>query len=161
MSSHGDHENWMEQAFREAEKALAKGEVPVGAVVVYEGRVIGRGHNLVETLQDPTAHAEMLALTAAANALASWRLNDAVLYVTLEPCPMCMGALLLARISSLVYGATDPRYGACGSVLDLAACKELNTGLNVVGGVLAERSSALLRDFFASMRKRAPAESKN
>ncbi|MBC7188031.1 MAG: nucleoside deaminase [Calditrichaeota bacterium] len=146
----------MEQAFREAEKALAKGEVPVGAVVVYEGRVIGRGHNLVETLQDPTAHAEIIALTAAANSLASWRLNDSVLYVTLEPCPMCMGALLLARVSGLVYGARDPRYGACGSVVDLASHKELHAGIHIVGEVMAERSSELLRQFFASVRKRAP-----
>ncbi len=155
MTTDGGHETWMEQAFREAEKALAKGEVPVGAVVVYEGRVIGRGHNLVETLQDPTAHAEMLALTAAANALASWRLNDAVLYVTLEPCPMCMGAVLLARVARLVYGARDARYGACGSIVDLAACKELNTGIDIVGGVMAARSSSLLRDFFAARRTRA------
>ena len=147
----------MEQAFREAEKALAKGEVPVGAVVVYEGRVIGRGHNLVETLQDPTAHAEMIALTAAATSLASWRLNGAALYVTLEPCPMCMGALLLARVSMVVYGAPDPRYGACGSVVDLANCKQLHTDIHLVGEVMAERSSALLREFFAQLRNKTPA----
>ncbi|MGQ9561605.1 MAG: nucleoside deaminase [Candidatus Oleimicrobiaceae bacterium] len=147
----------MEQAFREAEKASAKGEVPVGAVVVYEGRVIGRGHNLVETLQDPTAHAEMIALTAAANTLASWRLNGAALYVTLEPCPMCMGALLLARVSTVVYGAPDPRYGACGSVVDLANCKLLHTDIHLVGEVMAERSSALLREFFAQLRNKIAA----
>ena len=150
----GDHEKWMEQAFCEAEKAFAKQEVPVGAVVLYENRIIGRGHNLVETLQDPTAHAEMLALTAAANTQASWRLNDAILYVTLEPCPMCVGALILSRIKKIVFAATDSRWGACGSVLDIPQTKGIDTTIEVVGGVMAERSMMLLQSFFEKLRKK-------
>ncbi|MCH7681867.1 nucleoside deaminase, partial [candidate division KSB1 bacterium] len=111
----GTHESWMEQAYQEAEKALEKDEVPIGAVVVSDGMVVGRGYNMVETLQDPTAHAEVIAITAAANCRNSWRLEDATLYVTKEPCPMCAGAIYLSRIQQVVFGVSDSRMGACGS----------------------------------------------
>jgi tRNA(adenine34) deaminase len=150
----GDHERWMEHAFREAERALAKEEVPVGAVVVFEDRIIGRGHNLIETLQDPTAHAEIIALTAAANSQTSWCLTDTTLYVTLEPCPMCVGAVLLSRVRRLVFGAHDSRWGACGSVVDSPSVRELDSTLEVLGGISAERSSALLREFFGRLRSK-------
>ncbi|MDZ7261148.1 MAG: tRNA adenosine(34) deaminase TadA [candidate division KSB1 bacterium] len=147
-----DHEKWMEQAFREAEKAFNKDEVPVGAVVVYENKIIGRGHNLVETLQDPTAHAEMLAITAAANYLASWRLEEAFLYVTLEPCPMCAGAIYLSRIPNLIYGASDPRMGAFGSVVNWASLEKLNHKITVVSGVMEAQCAGILQSFFEKLR---------
>ncbi|HNY90653.1 MAG: tRNA-specific adenosine deaminase [bacterium ADurb.Bin431] len=148
-----DHAAWMRLALAEARKALNKNEVPVGAVVVYEGRVIGRGHNLIESLQDPTAHAEMLAVTAAANTLASWRLDQSILYVTLEPCMMCTGAILLARIPLIVYGAADPRYGACGSALQMADGAKLDIQARVIGGIMKEESSLLLKEFFRKLRQ--------
>ncbi len=147
-----EHEKWMEQAFLEAEKAYQKKEVPVGAVVVYENRIIGRGHNLIETLQDPTAHAEILAITAAANYLASWRLDQASLYVTLEPCPMCAGAILNARIQAIVYGAGDPRWGACGSAIDILRNDRLHSAVSVIPGILQARCESILKDFFAKLR---------
>jgi len=143
----------MRLALAEARKALNKNEVPVGAVVVYEGRVIGRGYNLIESLQDPTAHAEMLAVTAAANTLASWRLDQSILYVTLEPCMMCTGAILLARIPLIVYGAADPRYGACGSALQMADGAKLDIQARVIGGIMKEESSLLLKEFFRKLRQ--------
>ena len=148
----GDHTKWMAAALEEARKAFDKDEVPVGAVVVQDGRIIGRGHNLVESLQDPIAHAEMLAITAAASATASWRLDDSILYVTLEPCPMCAGALLMSRIKTLVFGARDPRYGACGSVLQVVQNELLDIKIEVIEGVLQEECSALLKQFFEKMR---------
>ena len=148
-----DHAAWMRLALAEARKALNKNEVPVGAVVVYEDRVIGRGHNLIESLQDPTAHAEMLAVTAAANTLASWRLDQSILYVTLEPCMMCTGAILLARIPLIVYGAADPRYGACGSALQMADGAKLDIQARVIGGIMKEESSLLLKEFFRKLRQ--------
>ncbi len=148
-----DHVAWMRMALQEAHKAFEKDEVPVGAVVVHEGRVIGRGHNLIESLQDPTAHAEMLAMTAAANYLASWRLDQSTLYVTLEPCMMCTGAFLLARVPLIVYGAKDPRYGACGSALQLTDGKELDIRTEVISGILAEPCSQLLKEFFTKIRQ--------
>jgi len=148
-----DHAAWMRLALAEARKALNKNEVPVGAVVVYEGRVIGGGHNLIESLQDPTAHAEMLAVTAAANTLASWRLDQSILYVTLEPCMMCTGAILLARIPLIVYGAADPRYGACGSALQMADGAKLDIQARVIGGIMKEESSLLLKEFFRKLRQ--------
>jgi tRNA(adenine34) deaminase len=148
-----EHEKWMEQAFLEAEKAYQKKEVPVGAVVVCENRVIGRGHNLIETLQDPTAHAEMLAITAAANYLASWRLDDASLYVTLEPCSMCAGAILNARIREVVFGASDPRFGACGSVINLLQNDRLNVSVSIIPGILQTKCESIMKDFFLKLRK--------
>lgn len=138
---------------KEAGLALKKKEVPVGAVVVYQDKVIGRGHNQTESLNDPTAHAEILAIGAAANYLNSWRLSEAVLYVTLEPCAMCAGAIVLARIKKLVFGAFDPKAGACGSLYNLVLDKRLNHQVEVVSEVLKEDCSALLQTFFKELRE--------
>ncbi len=148
-----DHEYWMELAFREAEKAYEKGEVPIGAVVVHQSRVIGRGHNQVETLQDPTAHAEIIAITAAADFLGSRRLLDTTLYVTLEPCAMCSGAIVLARIPVVVYGASDPKAGACGTLYKLCQDPRLNHRAEVISGVLEAKCSLILTDFFRKLRE--------
>ena len=145
----------MEAALREARTSAADDEVPVGCVIVHDGLVIGRGHNQVESLQDATAHAEILAIGAASNALGSWRLSDCTLYVTLEPCAMCAGAIVLARITRLVYGAADPKAGACGSVLDVIHEPRLNHRVEVAPGILADDCAALLRDFFARKRREA------
>jgi tRNA(adenine34) deaminase len=147
-----EHERWMEYALREAELAAKRKEVPVGAVVVRENRIIGRGYNQIESLQDPTAHAEMIAITAAANQLSSRRLEECTLYVTLEPCAMCAGAIVLARLPRLVYGAEDPKAGACGSLFDIVRDARLNHRVETVGGVMAERCGALLKEFFGTVR---------
>ena len=151
-------EDWMRQALREAQAAGAEGEVPVGAVIVCDGRVIGRGRNACEKLQDATAHAEMVALTAASQALGTWRLEDCTLYVTLEPCPMCLGGCLNARVKKVVYGALEPKCGACGSVVDLSAPPGYNHRIEVAGGILAEESSQLLKGFFRALREKREAE---
>lgn len=140
------------QSIREAQIAVEAGDVPVGAVIVHEGRIIGRGHNQRELMQDPTAHAEMIALTAAATALGTWRLTGCTLYVTLEPCVMCAGAIVLARIDRLVFGTTDPKAGACGSVFNLVEDARLNHRVSVGQGILAKECGDLLRDFFARQR---------
>ena len=145
----------MRAALREAQASLAKDEVPIGCVVVHDGVIIGRGHNQVEALQDATAHAEILAIGAASNALGSWRLVDCTLYVTLEPCAMCAGAIVLARLTRLVYGAADPKAGACGSVLDVIGEARLNHRVAVTPDVLAEECGELLREFFRGKRKAA------
>lgn len=145
-------EQFMRQAVREAVAALDTEDVPVGAVIVHEGRVIGRGRNAREQLKDPTAHAEMLALTAAAEAMGSWRLNGCTMYVTLEPCTMCAGALVLARMDRLVYGADDPKAGACGSVYNIVEDGKLNHIVKVQRGVMAADCADLLRAFFAQQR---------
>jgi len=145
-------ERMIRQAIQEAELALQTGDVPIGAVVVHEGRIIGRGRNQRELLQDPTAHAEMIALTAAAAALDSWRLEGCTLYVTLEPCVMCAGAIVLARVERLVFGADDPKAGACGSVFNLVADDRLNHQVRVDRGLLAPECADLLRAFFARQR---------
>ena len=142
----------MEAALAEARAAASDGEVPVGAVVVYEGRVIGRGRNRTETVQDPTAHAEILAIGAAAQTLKSWRLDRCSLYVTLEPCHMCAGAIVLARIERLVYGARDPKAGACGSLAMVPQDLRLNHRAEVIPDLLAEECVALLQAFFRSRR---------
>ena len=142
----------MRLALREAERAPLHGDVPVGAVVVREGEVAGSGHNERELRHDPTAHAELLAIRDAARALGSWRLLDCVLYVTLEPCAMCAGAIVLSRLPRVIYGASDPKAGAAGSVLDVLAEPRLNHRPEVAAGLLAEESSLLLRDFFGSRR---------
>ncbi|NOZ62829.1 MAG: tRNA adenosine(34) deaminase TadA [Calditrichaeota bacterium] len=147
-----DHEHWMEQAFLEAEKAYRKKEVPVGAVIVFENKIIGRGHNLIESLQDPTAHAEMIAITAAANYLGTWRLDGASLYVTLEPCPMCAGAVVNSRISRVVFGASDSRIGACGTVSDVLSENGFNSEITVTPGILAQKCEAIIKDFFKKLR---------
>lgn len=146
------HQKWMARALEQARRALERGEVPVGAVVVVDDEIVGEGHNLVETLQDPTAHAEMLAIQAAASRLGTWRLDDVALYVTLEPCPMCFGAMHLARVPLVVYGAPDPRFGACGSAVDLRSLKSMITDMQVIGGIEAEASQALLKTFFQKLR---------
>jgi len=150
-----DDEQGMRAALREAEASEAADEVPVGCVIVHEGTIIGRGHNQVEALQDATAHAEIVAIGAASNALGSWRLNECTLYVTLEPCAMCAGAIVLARLGRMVYGATDPKAGACGSVLDVIHEPRLNHRVEVANGVLAEECGGLLRRFFERKRRAA------
>ena len=150
-----DDDAGMRAALREAHESLARDEVPVGCVVVHDGVVIGRGHNQVEALQDATAHAEILAIGAASNALGSWRLSECTLYVTLEPCAMCAGAIVLARLGRLVYGATDPKAGACGSVLDVIGERRLNHRVPLTHGVLAGECGEILREFFAKKRKAA------
>jgi tRNA(adenine34) deaminase len=145
-------EYFMRLALREAERAVGHGDVPIGAVVAREGEVIGAGHNERELRQDPTAHAEVLALREAARAVGSWRILDAVMYVTLEPCAMCAGAIVLARLPRLVYGTPDPKTGAAGSVLDLLREPRLNHRAQVAGGLLAEECAALLTDFFRPRR---------
>ena len=143
----------MREALLEAARAAAAGDVPVGAVVVRDGEAIGRGHNRREADGDPLAHAELLALRQAAGATAGWRLLDATLYVTLEPCAMCAGALVNSRVSRLVYGAADPKAGFCGSLGDLTRDARLNHRLTVTAGVLAEECGDLLRSFFAALRR--------
>ena len=154
MATLGDrpHEYWMELALREAKTALRRLEVPVGALIVQEGMVIGKGSNQTELLQDPTAHAEMIALTAAASHLASRRLENCTMYVTLEPCPMCAGAIVLARIPVLIFGAYDPKAGACSSLYTLTNDSRLNHRVRTVGGVLQEKCGAMLQEFFAARR---------
>ena len=142
----------MRLALREAERAIEHDDVPVGAVIVHDGEVVGTGHNERELRQDPSAHAEMIALREAARALGSWRLLDAVLYVTLEPCAMCAGAIVLGRVPRVVYGTADPKAGAAGSVLDVLAEPRLNHRPDVAGGLLAPECAALLVDFFSSRR---------
>jgi tRNA(adenine34) deaminase len=150
-----DDQQGMEAALREARASAAADEVPVGCVIVHDGVVIGRGHNQTEGLQDATAHAEIIAIGAASNALHSWRLNECTMYVTLEPCAMCAGAIILARVGRLVYGARDPKAGACGSVLDVIHERRLNHRVEVTADVLAEEAGDLLREFFARKRRQA------
>lgn len=144
--------DFMRRALDEAEQAYAKGEVPVGAVVVIEGVVIAAAHNLRETTFDPTAHAETLALRAAASTRGAWRLSDAVLYVTKEPCVMCAGVMINARLGKLVYGCSDPKGGAVDSLYRLLSDPRLNHRVEVVSGVLAEESALLLQRFFRERR---------
>ena len=143
---------FMRLALREAERALEHDDVPIGAVVVHEGEVIGAGKNERELRNDPTAHAEILALREAAAKLGSWRVLDSVIYVTLEPCAMCAGAIVLARVPRVVYGTVDPKAGAAGSVLDVLAEPRLNHRPEVAGGLLADECAELLRSFFRSRR---------
>ena len=146
-------DGFMAVALAEARKAVEHGDVPIGAVVVREGEVIGAGHNEREIRSDPTAHAEMIALRDAARSLGSWRVLDAVMYVTLEPCAMCAGAIVLARIPRMVFGTTDPKAGAAGSVFDILAEPRLNHRPQVESGLLADECGDLLRAFFASRRR--------
>jgi len=150
-----EDEKWMRQALIEARLALKKGEVPVGAVVVYEDKIIGRGHNQVEGLNDPTAHAEIIAIGAAAGYLNSWRLSDASLYVTLEPCAMCAGALVLSRIDRLIFGTKDPKAGACGSLFNIVQDIRLNHQVQIIPYVLEEECSQVMQAFFEKVRQRS------
>jgi len=142
----------MSEALKEAQKAFLEDEVPVGAVIVHKNKIIARGHNQIERLKDPTAHAEMIVLTSAAAFLGAKWLNDASLYVTIEPCSMCAGALVLARIKTIIYGADDPKTGACGSVLNIANNKKLNHRISVKKGVLKQECGLLLKEFFKKKR---------
>jgi tRNA(adenine34) deaminase len=150
--SGNDKERYMREALRLAQKAYDAEEAPVGAVVVFDGKVVGRGWNRRETAQDPTRHAEIDAIKAAARKLGSWRLIDCDLYVTLEPCPMCAGAILQARIRNLVYGAVDPKAGAAGTVIDTFAVRTFNHRVHVEGGVLAGECGEILTRFFRARR---------
>jgi tRNA(adenine34) deaminase len=143
---------WMQEALVQARSAMAHDDVPIGAVVVHDGAIIGRGRNERELREDPTAHAEVLALREAAAALGSWRVLDATLYVTLEPCTMCAGAIVLSRVPRVVYGCADPKAGAAGSVLDVLAEPRLNHRPEVVAGVMAGECAELLRSFFRARR---------
>jgi tRNA(adenine34) deaminase len=145
-------EYFMRLALREADRALSHDDVPIGAVIVKEGEVIGLGHNERELRADPTAHAEMIALREAAAKIGSWRVLDTVMYVTLEPCAMCAGAIVLARVPRVVFGATDPKAGAAGSVLNVLDIPQLNHRPQVESGLLADESADLLRAFFATRR---------
>ena len=147
-----DDERWMEFALKEAEQAYKRKEVPIGAVVIHNGRIIGRGYNQIETLKDPTAHAEMIAITAAATQLGSRRLEECTLYVTIEPCAMCAGAIVLARIPKLVFGAADAKAGGCGTLYNIVQDARLNHQVELVRGVLEEKSGEILKDFFTKVR---------
>jgi tRNA(adenine34) deaminase len=152
------HDYWMAKAIAEARKAQVKHEVPIGCVIVREGRIIARAHNLRESKQDPAAHAELLAIRKAARKLSSWRLLDTTLYVTLEPCRMCMGAIILARIPRVVFGCFDPKAGAAGSLYDLSNDPRLNHRLELVSGVRGPECSHQLSSFFTALRKRRRGE---
>jgi tRNA(adenine34) deaminase len=148
-----DDKYWMRMALREAEKALELKEVPVGCVIVHDNKIIGRGFNQREMLKDPTAHAEMIAISAACDQMVSWRLEHTVMYVTMEPCPMCAGAIVLARIPRLVYAVTDPKAGACGTLYDIARDDRLNHMVDVTLGVLEDEARGLVQDFFKKLRE--------
>lgn len=147
------HDAYMRLAYEQAEAAFAAGEVPVGAIIVHGDRMIAAAHNQREALNDPTAHAEMIAITQASTALSSWRLDDCTMYVTLEPCPMCAGAILQARIGLLVYGAADPKAGAVCSLFNLLNDRRLNHVCQTIPNVLAEPCGSILTRFFAEQRK--------
>ncbi|MEL1134877.1 tRNA adenosine(34) deaminase TadA [Desulfitobacterium sp. THU1] len=146
------HQKWMSLALEEAQLAFEQGEVPIGAVVVHNNQVIAKAHNEKELRQDPTAHAEVLAVQRATQALGVWRLSEATLYVTLEPCPMCAGALVQARLKNLVFGAADLKGGAVGSVTNVLDVNRWNHRVEVVAGILEEECAQILKDFFKKLR---------
>jgi tRNA(adenine34) deaminase len=148
-----DDAYWMGIALREAKKAGDRGEIPIGAVVVRDGAIIGRGYNLREGKQDPVAHAEIIAIRRASRTTGNWRLTGAALYVTLEPCLMCMGAILLARVDRVVFGCQDPKAGAAGSLYDLSNDSRLNHRVSLVAGVREAECSSILSGFFTALRK--------
>ena len=150
--SRKNHSAWMNKALRLAGKAYREGEIPVGAVIVQKNKIIGRGYNQRERLKDPTAHAEILAITAAAGTLEDWRLNDCTLYVTKEPCPMCAGAIINSRMRLLVFGAYDEEKGCCGSLYQLCGDRRLDSKTAVKGGVEEEKCTAILQEFFQTKR---------
>jgi len=147
-----DHQRFMSAAMKEAEEAYKRNEVPVGAVVVKNETIIARAHNQTEMLQDPTAHAEIIAIGAAANNLGNWRLKGCTLYVTLEPCPMCAGAIVLSRLDRLVFSSFDPKMGACSTIYNIVQDERLNHRVETISGILEEDSRILLREFFAKKR---------
>ena len=149
---------FMKEALKEAKKAYDEDEVPIGTVAVYKNQIIGRGHNQTEQLNDPTAHAEMIAITAAANAVNSWRLNEMNIYTTVEPCIMCAGALVLARVKKIIFGAHDEKFGGCGSVFDIVREKKLNHRVEVINGVMEKEATFLLKSFFEKKRKKKAAK---
>jgi tRNA(adenine34) deaminase len=151
-TSSAQDEQMMRLALEEAAKATAIGEIPIGAVIIRGGEILAKAHNYREIWQDPTAHAEIVAIRAAASTVGSWRLTETTLYVTVEPCAMCIGAVILARIPRLVFGTRDPKAGACGSVFDLAADSRLNHQVLVTAGVLEEECQGLLQQFFRRLR---------
>ena len=153
MSDTMDDTHWMQAALAEAQRAFDDEEVPIGCVIVARGRLLAKAHNQMRRLKDPTAHAEILAITQAANALHSERLTDTTLYVTVEPCTMCIGAMFWARVERLVFGAAAAKAGACGSVIDLTTQERLNHHLTVVRGVLAQESGSVMTAFFEGLRK--------
>ena len=157
----GPDDNYMKLALEQAQIAEENGDVPIGAIIVFENQIIGKAYNQREQLQDPTAHAEIIALTQAAAFVESWRLHGCTMYVTLEPCPMCAGALVLARIDRLVYGCDDPKTGACGSLYDIVRDKRLNHRPVVTKGVLADECGQLLRSFFEKKRPEKPSSTDN
>jgi tRNA(adenine34) deaminase len=148
------HIHWMIEAIQEANRAAALLEVPIGAVVVRNGEIIGRGYNLRETSQDPTAHAEMIAIRQASEHLEAWRLLECQLYVTLEPCPMCAGAIVQSRIPQVIYGTTDPKAGCAGTLMNLLQEERFNHRVDVINGVLHEECAALLTNFFRKLRSK-------
>ena len=150
-----NHKYWMKKAFAEAEKALAIDEVPVGAIIVKDNTIIARGYNRVETLKDPTAHAEILAITAACDTLGEKRLKGCTMYVTLEPCPMCAGALVHARMDTCVYATADPKAGACDSLYHLCEDPRLNHSVKIISGVYEQPCSNILQHFFKEKRKKS------
>ena len=147
------HRHYMNLAYQQAAAAMEQNEVPVGAVIVHDNRVVATGYNQRERLRDPTAHAEMIAITQAATAIESWRLEDCTLYVTLEPCPMCAGAIVQARVPRVVFGAFDPKAGAAGSLYNLLNDERFNHRAEVIAGVEAERCGAILSEFFRRQRR--------
>lgn len=153
-----EHERWMKEAIAEAKKAEALGEVPIGAVVVRHGEIVGRGYNLRETTLDSTAHAEMVAIREASRNLKSWRLLDCRLYVTLEPCPMCAGAIVQSRVPITIYGTPDPKAGCAGTLMNLLEEPRFNHRTAVIQGVLQAECAALLTDFFRRLRKKPAAD---
>ena len=146
------YEDYMRLAIHQASEAFEADEVPIGAVVVHHNKVIGRGFNQTEGLKDATAHAEMIALSAAFNHIGDWRLEDCYLFSTIEPCTMCAGAAVLSRIKRIVYGASDPKFGACGSIFNVPTEKKLNHRIKIVSGVLSDEISSMMKQFFKQMR---------
>ncbi len=153
MHDQFDNHFWMRMALQEAQKGYSLGEVPVGAVIVLDNQVIGRGFNQTERLKDPTAHAEILAITSACEAVGDWRLDRSIMYCTLEPCSMCAGATVLARIEKIVFGASDPKFGACGSIFNIPVDPRLNHRIELESGVLADDVAEMMQTFFREIRQ--------
>jgi len=152
LPTNHSHEDWIKKALRLAEKAYSEGEVPVGALIIKDNRIIGQGYNQREGLNDSTAHAEIIAITAASNTIDDWRLNGCSIYVTKEPCPMCAGAIINARLDNLIFGAYDDKKGCCGSLYQLCGDKRLDSITSVKGGILEDLCSTMLKEFFSSKR---------